>query len=698
MRGKLRSRANVLMLCALLAPAAAKADVVLPEKGVPLPFFRPDVDTESPFDGMTTGSVPVQLASAVRIGPPSSGDVSVLRDGLEAVSRGDIPAARAVRDGIAANALDRTILEWAIALSGSNAVSSAEINRATTLLAGWPGMAALRRNTERALYDERPDPDTVIDAFAGHPPETTKGVIALARAYMDKDDTDAAIAAVAPFWRIEKLSAKDELLILQEFGALIPVSDHRFRMERMLHADRFSAAARVSGFAKAAELADAWEAVTRNAKDADRLLEAVPLDQRSAGYVFAQAKRLRRTGHFKQAAATMAKAPKDAVALVDPDAWWVERRVLSRELLDIGETRGAYEVAAAHSAESPTDAADAEFHAGWYALRGLRDAKTAATHFNRIIDIADGPISLARAYYWLGRAAEAGGPGEAVAFYEKAATYGTAFYGQLAASKLGRGTISAPAPEPSMADRASFTNRVAVRAIERLERADQTWRADILYRDLASELTSPGELALLAAMAEARGNHYLALRIGKIAAARGIDIGALTHPVGAIPLEARISGAGQALAYAVARQESEFNVSAKSGAGALGLLQLLPGTAKEMARKAGLSYEKGRLTTDAGYNATLGAAFLSEQLDRFDGSYILTFAGYNAGPRRALDWMERYGDPRGKDIETVVDWIERIPFTETRGYVQRVMENYQVYKMRLTGRADIASDLIEGRH
>ena len=249
-----------------------------------------------------------------------------------------------------------------------------------------------------------------------------------------------------------------------------------------------------------------------------------------------------------------------------------------------------------------------------------------------------------------------------------------------------------------MADRASFTNRVAVRAIERLERADQTWRADILYRDLASELTSPGELSLLAAMAEARGNHYLALRIGKIAAARGIDIGALTHPVGAIPLEARISGAGQALAYAVARQESEFNVSAKSGAGALGLLQLLPGTAKEMARKAGLSYEKGRLTTDAGYNATLGAAFLSEQLDRFDGSYILTFAGYNAGPRRALDWMERYGDPRGKDIETVVDWIERIPFTETRGYVQRVMENYQVYKMRLTGRADIASDLIEGRH
>jgi soluble lytic murein transglycosylase len=152
-----------------------------------------------------------------------------------------------------------------------------------------------------------------------------------------------------------------------------------------------------------------------------------------------------------------------------------------------------------------------------------------------------------------------------------------------------------------------------------------------------------------------------------------------------------------ALAYAVARQESEFNVGAVSGAGARGLLQLLPGTAKDVARKTGLPFSQARLTTDPAYNATLGAAFLAEQLGRFDGSYVLTFAGYNAGPRRAREWVKRYGDPRGKDIDAVVDWIERIPFTETRAYVQRVMENYQVYKMRLSGQADIARDLIYGR-
>ncbi len=166
---------------------------------------------------------------------------------------------------------------------------------------------------------------------------------------------------------------------------------------------------------------------------------------------------------------------------------------------------------------------------------------------------------------------------------------------------------------------------------------------------------------------------------------------------GVIPSSARISGAGKALAYAIARRESEFNVGAVSGAGARGLLQLLPGTAKEVAEKSGLPYSKSRLTSDAGYNATLGAAFLGEQLGRFDGSYVLTFAGYNAGPRRAQEWVKRYGDPRGKDIETVVDWIERIPFTETRSYVQRVMENYQVYKTRLSGQFDIASDLVSGR-
>ena len=435
----------------------------------------------------------------------------------------------------------------------------------------------------------------------------------------------------------------------------------------------------------------------RDQKDAGKLLDAVPRSQRDAGYSFAQVKYLRDADKYRQAEQIMLKAPSNADALIDPDAWWVQRRALSRELLDLGDIRDAYRLVDDHSDASSTAArADAEFHAGWYALRGLHEPRIAAKHFEQIVRLADGPITLSRAYYWLGRAADAGGPGNAKAYYEQAAQYGTAFYGQLAAEKLGRHVIAAPYPEPTAADRARFPTRPAVQAIKRLQAAGHEDDAGMLYRALAAELTSPGELALLAAMAEDQDDHYTALRIGKIAAARGIDIGALSHPIGVIPASADVSGAGRALAYAVARQESEFNVAAVSGAGARGLLQLLPGTARAVAKRSGMTYSQARLTTDAGYNATLGAAFLKEQLDRFGGSYILTFIAYNAGPRRAAEWVQRYGDPRGKDIDTVVDWIERIPYTETRSYVERVMENYQVYKMRLSGHFDIVGDLTAG--
>jgi soluble lytic murein transglycosylase len=354
-------------------------------------------------------------------------------------------------------------------------------------------------------------------------------------------------------------------------------------------------------------------------------------------------------------------------------------------------------VAAGHAAESATNAAEAEFHAGWYALRSLGDPTTAAKHFARIAEVSEGPISRSRAYYWLGRSSEAAHLDDATGYYEKAAAFGTTFYGQLAAAKLGRSTLNVAYPVPTEADRTNFPQREAVRAVERLQAAGYAQLSNTLYLELAEQLTSPGELALLAVMAEKRSDHYLALKVGKIAAQRGLDIGALSHPLGAIPAEADISGSGQALAYAIARQESEFNVGAVSRAGARGLLQLMPGTARQVAKQTGLAYSQERLTTDAGYNATLGAAFLGQQLARFDGSYVLTFAGYNAGPRRADQWVKRYGDPRGKSVEAIVDWIERIPFSETRSYVQRVMENYEVYKMRITGRYDIVGDLRHGR-
>lgn len=645
-------------------------------------------------DAQVTGAVPPAEAGS----PGQPDDIAGLRSGLDALATGRTDdAARAVRDGLPAGSLDRHVLAWAIALYGGDRVPSGEIAATAEALPGWPGLTALRRNSERALARENPAPQVVAQAFHGSQPLTTQGTVLLARAYVALGNADAARSVLSPFWRTAKLDAKDETAIIAEFGQIIPAGDHRSRMERMFYADRVNSALRVAELAQARPLADAWAAAIRNAKETPKLLAAVPAAQRAAGYLFAQAEYLRRQRKFGEAATIMLKAPTDRAALVDPDAWWAERRALSRALMDLGDAKTAYRIAAAHAAESATDAADAEFHAGWYALRGLNDAGAAAKHFARIATLAQGPITLSRAYYWLGRAAEAGGPGDADTYFAKAANYGTTFYGQLAGARIGRQALNVTDPVPTAADRQAFAAREAVAAIQRLEDAGYPRYAETLYRDLAGQLTSPGELALLAEMAERQDNHFLALKVAKIAAARGIDVGALSHPLGVIPSSADVSSAGEALAYAVARQESEFNVGAVSGAGARGLLQLLPDTARQVARKAGMAFSPERLTTDAGYNATLGSAFIGEQIGRFGGSYVLAFAGYNAGPRRAAEWVAKYGDPRGRDIDAVVDWIERIPYAETRSYVQRVMENYEVYKMRLSGRFDIVGDLTDGR-
>ncbi len=697
MQATLRTRVALTGLTLALLPGLALANPVLPSNP-PIPGQRPYQAAATGVDSaFTTGSVVAQSAAAMATDLVVSGDISKLKAGLDALQSGNISRARVTRDNLPSNSLDRQILSWAIATSGADGVPSGEIAQAAFALKGWPGMSRLRANSERALLRENPGPQGVLRAFGDTQPETPEGTTALTRAHLAVGNTQAAKAVLAPYWRNERIEPREEAAMVREFGRLLTAADHWHRMERMLHIDRITSAERVAGLAGGEALTRAWAAVIRGESNAGKLLAAVPQAQRKAGFYFAQARHLRRAERYKEAAQVVLQAPKDAASLVNADAWWIERRVLSRELLDLGENRLAYQVAAAQQVDSPANAVDAEFHAGWYALRFLNDAATANRHFSRIVQIAEGPISLSRGHYWLGRAAEAGGPGNARDHYQRAARYGTAFYGQLAAAKLGATTVSASFPSPSDADRRNFEGRQAVQAIRRLERAGHQGRANTLYRDLALQLDSTGELALLAVMAERRGDHPLALRVGKWAAGRGLDVGALAHPVGAIPGNANISAAGKALAYAIARQESEFNISARSGAGALGILQLLPGTARDMARKVGVSYDQARLTRDAGYNAALGAAYLGEQLDRFNGSYILTFAGYNAGPNRAAQWVGRYGDPRGQNIDAVVDWIERIPFHETRSYVQRVMENYQVYKMRLSGRTDVVADLVGGR-
>ncbi|MEM9105594.1 MAG: lytic transglycosylase domain-containing protein [Pseudomonadota bacterium] len=662
--------------------------------GIPVPKARPGVSHAFAAQPAPAAD---HTSSIQRANNPSAAS-GQLKRGLDALSDDEIALSRQIRDSMPAGSLDRNVLTWAIATSGARGVPSSEIAAASQELAHWPGLSVLRANSERALSREGASATQVIAAFGTTKPETLDGAIALARALKATGDKQRAAATIAPLWRTEMLDRPKEKLILAEFSDLLTRADHKRRMDMLLYRDRITQAGRMQDLANAHSLYKARAAVIRNSPNSKKMLNAVhPSWHDDPSYLFARIAYHRKRDEDKAAAELLLKAPRNPDALVNTREWWVESRIVSRGLAEMGDYMTAYKVASHHVATRPADVIEAEWHAGWFALRGFKDGKTAAIHFDRVLKTATRPISLSRAYYWLGRAAEAGGPGSANDYFRQAARYNATYYGQLAAARLGQRGLNVRYPKPSATERSTFAAREPVRAIHRLTSTGHEKRARPLYIALARQLTNPGELAILASMADKKGDHRLALQVGKVAFHRGLDVAALAFPTGVIPADANIAGSGKALAYAIARQESAFQKDAVSRANALGLLQLLPSTAKAVARKHGLAYSKPKLTRDAAYNATLGAHYLGEHISDFGGSYVLTFIAYNAGPGRSNQWIERYGDPRGKDIDDVVDWVEQIPFTETRNYVQRVMENYQVYKTRLGQQSDIVADLRFGR-
>jgi soluble lytic murein transglycosylase len=599
------------------------------------------------------------------------------------------------------NKVDIKLVNWMVATSGLPGVTSQRILQVMQSLPDWPGQQLMRIRYEQALAREAPGPQAIAHALGGAKPASATGVIQLARAYVALGQTGDAAAIMRPYWRDNTLTDDVESSIYKEFGSLLTRADHKARMDRLLYDEQNSAALRAAAHAGNDQklLATAVVTVNKNAK-ADKALAAVPAALRKDPlYLYSRIRIARRADHMKEAAALMLSAPRDPKVLVDPDAWWIERRLISRALIDDGDYRTAYRIAAGLSAETSALRAEAEFHAGWYALEFLHDPATATRHFAAIQAISTMPLSQSRAEYWLGRAAlRAGNKADATAQFRRAGAYPTTFYGQLALARLGVRTLklSAP-PQADAALQQRFNSRDLVQVIQHLTALGRGDQAKIFYRSLSETLDNPSEIALLAALAEKNGEHQIALQIGKTAYTRGLPVETLAFPTAAIP-RATKTVVEKPVVYAVARQESAFNPAAVSHAGARGLLQLMPSTAKHTAGALGMPFSQDRLTSDPAYNAILGAAHLSELFDGFNGSYVMTFASYNAGRSRVLDWVKKHGDPRDPDVD-VVDWIELIPFTETRNYVQRIMENLQVYRTRLgiTDALNIDADLKRGK-
>ncbi|MBZ6077927.1 lytic transglycosylase domain-containing protein [Microvirga puerhi] len=551
----------------------------------------------------------------------------------------------------------------------------------------WPQTAQFRRRAEEALVAERRPTAQVRSFFAEQKPITAGGRITLAFALKADGLDSEANALIRDVWREDSFGPEWESRILDRFSGTLEQADHRFRMERLLFKESWGAALRAANQAGKdyESLVKARMGIYQGKKKAEKAFAAVPAALRKdASYLFSRALYLRRANKLPEAAAAMAAAPRDPALLVDGDEWWSERRLMARAFLDKGDAKTAYQLTSQATPKSPAQQIEASFHAGWIALRFLKDPALAAPHFAAAEKAATTPISQARVAYWRARTAEAAGSEQdAQLYYERAAERSTTYYGQLARSRLGQ-PIALRMVEPLSADeRQAFQNLLPVQALEAVQKLDEPELTLGLYTDLAQSFADSGKLDALASLAAERKNPRAVLLVGKLASQRGFPLDMHAYPLAAVPdFEPVGEDVEPAMVYAIARQESAFNPRAVSSAGARGLMQLMPATAKETARRFGLGFDLNKLLADPSYNAKLGSAHLGELMDNWRGSHILAFASYNAGGGNVQKWIKAYGDPRDRDVDAI-DWVERIPFTETRNYVQRVLENLNVYRLRM---------------
>ncbi len=627
------------------------------------------------------------------VGTPAvslSGELGQLRSAVTAAKNGQgtqaLSMARELNDPVA-----RSLVTWLVIRNAPNDLGFDGINAFLKDKPGWPTQSTLRRRAERMLLVENRSPDVIRAFFSEADPLSGEGKIALARAFAASGDRNTTATLVREAWREDELSESVEKTVMTEFGPLLSRADHKARADRFSYkpdTDRAMRAAARAG-SDVVALTQARLAIARKDPNGAKLLAAVPFTlANDPAYLFAKSQLARRADRPAEAAQALLSAPDTRAAVVDADEWWIERRLVSRELLDNGDFKTAYRVAAQGATPTADNyRAEEEFTAGWIALRFLKDPRTAAQHFSRMEHEQKHPITLARAAYWQGRAAEAmGDTGSARARYESAARFSTTYYGQMSRARLGLPPVALRRqPEGSAQARATFDRIEPVRALRLLYAIGERDIPLTIYYDLAWRMEDTTHLAMVAELAQANNDTRGVLVVGKEGSAEGHPLDAASFPTFGLPSYTSIGNpVDKPVIYAVARQESQFNPRTLSSAKAMGYMQVTPAAGREVSKQTGAPYNEARLMSDQSYNVQFGAAELGELVSNYGGNYVLVFAAYNAGRGSVRKWIERYGDPRDPDVD-VVDWVECIPFSETRNYVQRVMENYQVYKVRFGG-------------
>ncbi|MFC3580662.1 lytic transglycosylase domain-containing protein [Sphingomonas hylomeconis] len=562
---------------------------------------------------------------------------------------------------------------------------------------GWPGEAAMRRTAERALSNGNGVPATVVSFFTRFPPLTASGGAAYAQALSVTGQRDAAYAAARKAWVTGVLSVPDEALLVSSFSGALTPADHDARMDELLWQGATTSAARQLAFTSPGKRAlfEARLAFRTNAPDAaQRSAQTEALGASDPGYIADRATWLRNSAAAPSARAWLARPRALASRPGDVEKWYEVLLANAREAANDGQAQLAYDIASRVDDAYPAgtdvsrtplgerdDYTSLVWLAGQQAMKKANRPVDAIGMFDRYARGSATPQSQSKGYYWAGRAAEAAGrQADATAFYTRAAGYRDLFYGQLAIERLGRSLTPPVEPVARSVDpatRTAFFGRETVRVAQYLGLVGRWEDQSLFVRQIAIDAKSDTDHTLATELARLMGRPDLGVMVGRSAAQNGLtDYTTIAFPSVRVPDS---HAANWTMIHAIARQESQFDRAAISHAGARGLMQLMPGTAREQAGKLGLSYDAAALTVNTDYNIQLGSSYFQRIYAQF-GSYPLAVAAYNAGPGNVNKWLRANGDPRTGSVD-VIDWIEAIPLQETRNYVQRVLENAVVYDL-----------------
>lgn len=627
----------------------------------------------------------------------SDEDGSNIRHAIHALYAHDTDKAAALTAQIK-DPLGRKLVTWYRLRQGFG--EAAEFRAFLDQNPDWPSGEVLRKRMEEVLFLEGGSTDVLTSFFKDGEPQGPAGMAVLASVYLAHGEKEKARELAAKVWREHDLPAKLETGFLSRFGPLLTEADHKWRLDRLLidnirykagRNERADLVKRVIPLLSAPEQhkARARLAIFLRHKAPKSKLKAVPGAKTTDwGLVFHKIQQLRRADKLDEAAKLMLSAPTDADVVVNLDDWWNERQKLAYDALKSDKPKLAYRLVRDAGPLSVNQLNEQRFMAAWIALRYLKDYPAAVQHFTAYTQSADGPLSRAKSNYWLGRAyAAQGDAAKAKAAYRTAAAEMDTFHGLLAMQKLEPGRhnlrIEPPAP-PTPAQIARFRALEPARAVAMAQAAKLNSAIPrIMLQHLATLEDSEGWDAMVAHLARSVGDTQASVRIGKAAIAHGHNLLYYSYPVHALPKYKPLRPPPEtAFLLGIARQETEFNTSIVSGAGARGILQIMKGTATHVCRTYKIKCHHDKLVKDPSYNTMLASAYIGDRMAEFSGSYILGLTSYNAGPGRTREWIREFGDPRKASVDPL-DWIERIPIEETRRYVVKVLSNIQIYRARL---------------